>query len=61
MQKSYFGDAFVFKEKRGWFRTTLPGFPFVLALSSAALSPLGLFSETCGPFKTMKEARKAKS
>lgn len=51
-------DAYVWREARKWYRTDLPCFAMRAALASVALGPLGLFSNSSGPFRTMRAARK---
>ena len=51
-------DSYVWKEKEGWYRTDLPPFTMRAALASVAMSPLGMFSKTYGPYPTMKRAKR---
>lgn len=53
-------DSFVWREGREWFRTDLPPFSMRMALGSVGLSPLGVFSDSRGPYKTMRVAQRGR-
>jgi len=55
------GDVYVWKENGKWWRTDLPVLPMRAALRSVAIrSPLGIFSENSGPYKTMRAAKRSR-
>jgi hypothetical protein len=53
-------DSYVWKEGRKWYRTNLPVASFRIALVSVGIGPLGIFSESSGPYNTLAEAKKGK-
>lgn len=50
-------DSYVWREGRKWYRTDLPCFAMRAALASVEIGPLGLFSESYGPFNTLAAAK----